>query len=161
MNGAAMESSEVLRQAMSERGAKAVAAELGVSLSLVYKWCEPRGDGPRDEQSGTRNPLDRVVELARVTGAPSLVPWICEKTGGFFVSNPPSANAASVEEGVVKNTQKMLSEFSDVLDRVCRAIADSDGIDSSEAEGIRAEWEQLKSCGESFVMACEKGIFLA
>ena len=35
-----MESNEVLRQALRKTSPKAVAAELGVSLSLVYKWTE-------------------------------------------------------------------------------------------------------------------------
>ena len=54
-----MESHEVLKEALRKTSPKAVAAELGVSLSLVYKWAEkPTADG-----SGSRNPLDRILEI--------------------------------------------------------------------------------------------------
>ncbi len=39
---------------------KAIASELGVSLSLVYKWAQEQSESG----SGSRNPLDRIVETA-------------------------------------------------------------------------------------------------
>ena len=39
------------------------------------------------------------------------------------------------------------------------APPDDAAVDESEAERIRAEWEELKSSTESFVLACERGLF--
>jgi len=54
-----MESHEVLKAAFEKSSPKEVSSELGVSLSLVYKWAQEQSD----TGSGSRNPLDRVVEL--------------------------------------------------------------------------------------------------
>ena len=58
-----MESHEVIKKACEKTSPKEVAAELGVSLSLVYKWAQPN----TELGSGSRNPLDRVLELLRIT----------------------------------------------------------------------------------------------
>ena len=55
-----MKSYDVIRKAIDEPGVKAVAARLRVSAALVYKWCEPQPDSEDPDQSGARNPLDRV-----------------------------------------------------------------------------------------------------
>ena len=52
-----MKSHEVPRGVVEELGAKQVASDLGVSTSLVYKWCARPASGPTG--SGARNPLDR------------------------------------------------------------------------------------------------------
>jgi hypothetical protein len=43
---------------------------------------------------------------------------------------------------------------------VSKSIADDGKIDTEEAEKIRKEWEELKEATESFVVACEKGIYM-
>ena len=58
-----MKSFDVIRQAVDEPGVKAVAAALKVSPALVYKWCEPPADAHDPDQSGAKNPLDRVREI--------------------------------------------------------------------------------------------------
>jgi len=79
-----MESNEVLKQALRKTSPKAVAAELGVSLSLVYKWTEPSSD----TGSGSRNPLDRLQKVIELSGDPGIVEWLCQQNGGHFVRNP-------------------------------------------------------------------------
>jgi hypothetical protein len=66
-----MESHEVLKEAFDSPTAspKEIASELGVSLSLVYKWAQP----PEGQGSGSRNPLDRVDELVKATGSTALL----------------------------------------------------------------------------------------
>src|SRR5271156_3554015 len=51
----AMESHELLRQVFQKASPKQAAAEMGLSLSMIYKWAEPP-----DSTSGATNPLDRV-----------------------------------------------------------------------------------------------------
>lgn len=60
--------------------------ELGVSLSLVYKWTEPAaGDG-----SGSRNPLDRLQKVIELSGDTGIVgSGSASRTAcGHFVRNP-------------------------------------------------------------------------
>lgn len=154
-----MESYEVLRETMSEVGIKAVAAELGLSTSLLYKWCQkPPSDEDIDE-SGARNPLDRIIQIRQITGRPELIEWLCSQSNGFFVPNHPAVEAGQMDLDVISNTQRMIKDFSDVLKEVSRALSDDRGIDLDEAKRIRREWDDLKSRAESFVSACEHGVF--
>ncbi len=53
----AMQSHELLKEVLKKTSAKQIAGDLGLSLSLIYKWAEP----PQDETgSGANNPLDRI-----------------------------------------------------------------------------------------------------
>ena len=61
-----MKSHEILKTVVESVGVKHVASDLGVSTSLVYKWCA-RPD-PSPTGSGARNPLDRLVTLFESTG---------------------------------------------------------------------------------------------
>lgn len=140
-----MKSHDVIKEMFDRLGAKHVAAELGVSLSLLYKWSEPEGE------SGAANPLDRVAELSRVTDDDRAVQWLARQRGGVFVKNP-SRTVDKVD--VFRETQRILKEFADVLQAVSSAWDDS-RLTADEIEKIRAEWDELKSIGETFVMACE------
>ncbi len=154
-----MKSYEVLKQAIAHDSVKALAAKMGLSTSLVYKWCQeaPADDDP--DQSGAKNPLDRVAELYRHTGDPAIISWICEQGGGYFVENPKNLAPAAIGPSILGNTQTMIRKFSDLLDAVSRAIEDDSDVDTQEAERIRREWEQLKSKAETFVLSCEQGAF--
>ena len=153
-----MESYEVLKAAAERIGAKALAHELGVSTSLVYKWCErPRTD-LADERSGARNPLDRLRAIVAATGDPALVSWLCHAASGFFVPNP-EALESHLDEDHVAHTHRLVQDFSNLLRAVSESIANDGAIDAAEAERIRAEWQQLKSFAEAFVVACERGRF--
>ncbi|NDF01692.1 MAG: hypothetical protein EB034_26025, partial [Verrucomicrobia bacterium] len=62
-----MQSHELLREVIKDTSAKKIAADLNLSLSLIYKWAEPPSD---DAGSGANNPLDRVGQLIRATHDP-------------------------------------------------------------------------------------------
>jgi transposase len=67
-----MESHDVLRLALEKSNPKEVAAAMGVSLSLVYKWAQPDDkDG-----SGVPNPLDRIAQLFELTRDEHLIQWL-------------------------------------------------------------------------------------
>ncbi len=151
---AAMESHEVLREALHKRGVKAIAKELRLSPSLVYKWCQPN-----TEDSGADNPLDRIVEIVRLTGDTNPVHWLCQTMNGFFVENPLRTDDLSTP--VMMATQQLLREFAELLEAVSTSFADDSAIEADEARRIRTEWEQLKTLAEKFVVACEAGIYNA
>lgn len=148
-----MESHAVLRKTIGSLGAKALAAELGVSTSLVYKWCEPKAQAT---DPGADNPLDRLLTICQATGDVAPVEWLCNQTDGFRADNPVTELQAGA---VLKSTQQILKEFSDVLEAVSQSYDHGNRIDKKEASRIRKEWEDLKVIAESFVTACEAGQF--
>ena len=147
-----MESHDVIREAFKKSGPKEVAAEMGLSLSLVYKWAQPH----TELGSGSRNPLDRVNQLRELTQDTDLVQWLCERAGGYFVRNPKSFCEAGFE--VVPATNEILQQFADLLSTISQAAVDN-SITDDESEKIRHVWEQLKSFTEGFVRCCEEGDF--
>lgn len=152
-----MKSYEVIRDAVREPGVKAVAASLKLTPAMVYKWCEPAADKDDPEQSGAKNPLDRVSEMYERTRDIKLIRWLCNQAGGFFVANPEPCAASSVMESLFTETHEMVREFSALLDTVTTSFDDDKAIDRGEADEIRQRWEVLKACVEGFVIGCEKG----
>ena len=148
-----MHSHELLREVFKETSPKQVAADLGLSLSLIYKWAEPP-----DAQagSGATNPLDRLEIVIRSTRDLRLVQWICQRAGGFFIRNPQTHNAHP--DFLIPATNEIVQEFADLLAVVAQAAADNT-INAAEARKIRARWEELKTVTETFVHCCEEGNF--
>lgn len=149
-----MESHDVLKRALRKTTPKAVAAELGVSLSLVYRWTEKSSD----DGSGSRNPLDRLAQIIDLSGDAGIVEWLCRRQGGHFVKDPEAADLHM--NHVLPASQEIIGHFSELLRKITDAAHD-DSVTPEEAEEIRQCWDQLKSFGESFVRACEKGDFKA
>ena len=148
-----MQSHELLREVFQQCSPKQVAASLGLSLSMIYKWAEP---GDAAAGSGSTNPLDRIDALLRCTNDPRLVQWICQRAGGFFIRNPKTTNPHP--SFLIPATNEIVQEFADLLAVVASAAADNQ-ITEREAKQIRARWEELKSVTETFVACCEEGNF--
>lgn len=150
-----MQSYEMLREVFKKTSAKQVAADLNLSLSMIYKWAEPPEPGVG---SGAVNPLDRIVALHQSTHDRRIVQWICQQAGGFFILNPKTDKPHP--SYLIPATNEIVQEFADLLSVIAMAAADNQ-ITRKEAEGIRARWEELKSVTESFVACCEEGNFSA
>ena len=150
---AEMQSHELLREVFQKTSAKQVATDLGLSVSMIYKWSEPEdGSG-----SGSVNPLDRIEVLFKSTGDHRLVQWICQRAGGYFILNPKNTPHPHF---LIPATNQIVQEFADLLAVIATAAADNQ-ITQKEAEQIRARWEELKSVTEGFVECCEEGNFLS
>jgi transcriptional regulator with XRE-family HTH domain len=149
-----MQSHELLREIFQKTSAKQVAADLGLSVSMIYKWAET-DDG---SGSGVVNPLDRIEALLRSTDDPRLVQWVCQRAGGFFITNPKTNKPHP--SYLIPATNEIVQEFADLLAVIATAAADNQ-ITQKEAETIRARWEELKSVTETFVACCEEGNFRA
>lgn len=147
-----MESHEVLRDAFKKASPKEIAAELGISLSLVYKWAQEQNV----HGSGSRNPLDRINEIIRLTGHHEIIDWLCRQQDGYFVPNNEQGEGAKLE--MLPATNEMLMQFSALMVRIGQAAEDQ-SITSDEAEEIRAQWNRLKGFTEGFVRGCEGGNF--
>ena len=139
---------------MESVGVKAIASDMNLSSSLLYKWCQPYDEV---DENGTSNPLDRVAKIFEATGDENLLAWVCQQADGFFSPNPKVGEDAA--ESLFANTHRLVAEFSDLLREVSQSY-DKDGeICEEDARRIRREWEELKGAGESFVKGCEKGLF--
>jgi hypothetical protein len=147
-----MHSYELLREVFDKKAPKQVAADLGLSLSMVYKWAEPPDQAAG---SGTSNPLDRIEALLQSTGDKRLVQWICQRGGGFFILNPKDTPHPHY---LIPATNQIVQEFADLLAVIATATAD-EKITQAEARQIRARWEELKTVTEGFVACCEEGNF--
>ena len=150
-HNASMESHEVLREAFKATSAKQIAADMNLSLSLVYKWTE----APAKDAVPT-NPLDRIDQILRFTKDVRVLQWLCERSGGFFIHNPKARHPHPAF--LIPATNQVVQEFADLLAVVAAAAADNT-INPAEAAKIRARWEQLKGATETFVRSCEGGNF--
>ena len=71
----------MMKEVLKRTSAKHIAADMGLSLSLIYKW----GELPEDDSgSGTGSPLDRVGQLIRITKDERVAQWVCEQANGFY-----------------------------------------------------------------------------
>ena len=147
-----MQSHELLREVFQKCSAKQVAGDLGLSLSMIYKWAEP-DDGTG---SGAANPLDRIEALVRCSEDTRIVQWVCERAGGFFITNPKATWPHP--HFLIPATNQIVQEVADLLSVIATAAGD-DHISKQEAKTIRARWEELKSVTEGFVRCCEEGNF--
>ena len=148
-----MQSHEILREVLQTTSAKQIAADLNLSLSLIYKWAET----PNEELgTGGANPLDRVDQLIQCTQDPRIVHWLCQRAGGFFIKNPKTY--LSHPSFLIPATNEIVQEFADLLSVIAVAAGDNH-ITSAEAKTIRKRWEELKTVTENFVACCEQGNF--
>lgn len=145
-----MQSHEVMKEVLKKTSAKQIAAEMNLSLSLIYKWAEPPED---DSGSGTSNPLERVGQMIRVTGDARVAQWVCEQADGFFIRNPHNLPPPNT---LIPVTNDIVQEFADMLATIAQASADN-AISKDEAKTIRRRWEELKTVTEGFVRAAETG----
>ena len=152
--GENMNSAEIIKACIEKTGAKTIAAEMGLSESMIYKWAQgTEGDFP----SGARNPLDRIREFMKITSSTSPLEWLCEEAGGFFVLNPHEEHFSKTD--VLQITPQILKEFSEMLEEVSVSISNDGIIDEKETARIRSKWEDLKKITEHFVVSCENGVF--
>ena len=149
-----MDSFEVLKKSVSDLGVKSVASDLGLSTSLIYKWCQPSGT---EDASGADNPLDRLARIYELTRDIGPVQWLCRKADGYYVPNVPTEEIDAIP--LLHMTRRIVREFSDLLDVLTESIENDGAIDLDEAANIRYEWEKLKSSAESFVSSCETGLY--
>jgi hypothetical protein len=147
-----MHSHEVMREVLKKTSAKQIAADMGLSLSLIYKWAEPPEN---DSGSGASSPLDRVGQLIRITHDARIAQWVCEQAGGFFIRNPHNLPPL---QPLIPITNDIVQEFADMLATIAMSSADNI-ISKDEAKNIRRRWEELKSVTEGFVKAAETGNF--
>lgn len=149
-----MQSHELLKEVLKKTSAKQIAADMNLSLSLIYKWAEPLSG---ETGSGANNPLDRIEQLLRITGDTRIAQWVCERAGGFFITNPKSKPH---DINLIPATNNIVQEFADMLGVIAVAAADN-AVTREEARAIRRRWEDLKGVTELFVRHCEEGNFAA
>ncbi|WPJ98113.1 phage regulatory CII family protein [Coraliomargarita algicola] len=146
-----MQSHEIIKTCFANSSPKALAAELGISQSLIYKWSQPVGES----QSGSKNPLDRVCALNQACSDNQLIKWLAAQADGYFV---PNKVVHSELDALNPATHEMVSQFASLLGAIAHAGLD-ERITREEAADIRQRWDTLKSFADGFVNACERGDF--
>ena len=149
---------EILKVAFNETGVKFLSTNLKLSAVLLYKWCQEPAKPEEIVPKGAINPLERVAQIYNATKHIEIINWICQKANGYFVPNA-LVDEHSLDTRLVKNTQKMIKEFSETLEKISDCFNNDGRITHKESESIRKEWEDLKRIGEGFVFACELGKF--
>ncbi len=147
-----METWELLRCVFRKHGCKRVAAELGLSESIVHKWSRP----PESAGTGAPNPLDKLADILRVTGDERLVQWICARAGGHFVRNRPGKPAARPQLWLAADG--VLERMAQLQEEVCVSAKDGK-VTKAEAAELRKRWDRLQSDTEEYVAECEGGDF--
>lgn len=147
-----MESHEIIKKCFEKKSPKEISAELGVSLSLLYKWAEPGAD---DGGSGASNPLDRTAQLVRLTREDDILHWLCQQGGGFFVQDP---EVTAHKEELTVTVNSLVKHFALLLGDIAHTSSDH-RISADEADRLRSAWDDLRTKTESFIRACEKGDF--
>ena len=149
-----MESHEVLKKAFENplTSPKEISSEMGVSLSLIYKWAQPN----TETGSGSKNPLDRVNQLIQLTHEQKIIEWLCQQAGGYFVKNPRETSDQDYD--VMPATHEIVQQFAGLLAVISRAALDNT-ITPEESGDIRRVWDSLKAYAEGFVRCCEEGDF--
>ena len=92
------------------------------------------------------------------TGSNEPIEWLCRRVGGYLVMDP-AVELAGYDAEYISHTQKMLHNFSELLRVISDSMTDDRVVDEEEAERIRSEWGRLKRYAETFVVACEQGMF--
>jgi len=147
-----MDSHIIVKELLKKVPAKHVAQELGVSLSLVYKWAEAPIVG-----SGTSNPLDRIEVLTRLADDMAPLEWLCSRFEGSFVRQP--ADEVISAEDFVHRFSGILIELGHVLAELSSSSAATDKVSPAKTREVRKRWEKTKSTIESFLKTAEKGHF--
>ena len=143
-----MESHEIVKQMLGKVSAKQIASELGVSLSLVYKWAEPASMG-----SGARNPLDRTEALMRLCKCQVPLQWLCGRFGGTFQPPPKSQEGGSMD--VPPAVGALASHAGGFMSLIGSLLVMRPG-DKLEVAELRQQWESSKACIDKMLRAVEQ-----
>ena len=144
-----MESHDIVKNLLKKIPAKHVAQELGVSLSLVYKWAEAPIVG-----SGTSNPLDRIEVLTRLADDMAPLEWLCTRFDGSFVKRP---SMEVTTEDFVYRVSRVMVELGHVLGEFSKSSTHAERFSIEEVREIRMRWERAKGVIEKFLAAAEQG----
>ncbi|MCA8940166.1 MAG: hypothetical protein KDB07_10170 [Planctomycetes bacterium] len=146
-----------LNEIIHELGVKKVAAALGISSSLIYKWCQAPKSDANPEASGASNPLDRLFIIMELAGDERLIEYIARRAGGYFIPNP--VHRSRKDLSFVSETMAILDKYADLMRFAEQSLSNDGKIDHDEAITLRRDWDKLKVRLETFVMHCEAGDF--
>ena len=124
-----------------------MAAELGVSVSLLHKWQE----GVEHQVT----PAERLALLTRVTRDQRLLEWLCAEADGFFVRNGPVQVSPAVDLPAESNA--VLRDLGQVQMALAESLAQPES--AARAAVLRRHWQALKSRMERLVRTLERGQF--
>lgn len=150
---------EVNEATFHDVGRKAVAGDLGKSLSLIDKWCHPTPSVENPHGDGVVSPLELIDRLRallqRRYPEAALLPlhWLAQRAACHLVRNPDVALSSPHAE-LLAHLGSVMKDFSAFLSDAAEALADA-VVTPDEALACRGTWESLKFLGESFTARME------
>jgi hypothetical protein len=148
-----MHSHELLRQVFETTSAKQIAADMNVSVSLIYRWPRFRTQFP-DSLLQSARPHRSADPIQPGRANHSL---ICQRAGGFFIRNPKTHHAHP--DFLNSRDEPDRPGIRRPAGRDRQRCGGTITINELEAQTIRKRWEDLKSVTETFVHCCEEGNF--
>jgi len=99
---------ELLREVLQKCSAKQMSSELGLSLSLIYKWAEPP-----DQDAGAAQPTRSIASRLFIAAARTSELWNDLPAGRrFFIRNPEQTISSRLSDS---GHQSDCPEFADLL----------------------------------------------
>ena len=150
-----MSSKELLHEVLRRNCVRNIAAETGLTSSMIYKWME-------EGESHRANPLERSAALMRATADDRVIQWLCAQRDGFFVRNPVvaasrAANASLAKLDLTQAEHTIQRNIGELELALVDALEKPDSW--SRVEKLGACWEVLKSSGERLVRTLKHGEF--
>jgi hypothetical protein len=106
---------ELIEQNPNGKSPKQIAAFLGVSIALVYKWAQD------PEASGSPISLGHAMRLSLYTGDHRLINYFAEELGGVFIPlNPKKTNIKDCTKALLK----LIKEFGELASDSSAALSD-------------------------------------
>ena len=150
---------EVNEATFRDVGRKAVAGDLGKSLSLIDKWCHPTPSVENPHGDGVVSPLELIDRLRAILQKrypeAALLPlhWLAQRAGCHLVGNPDGRATAPHAE-LLAHLGSVMKDFSAFLSDAAEALADG-VVTHDEALACRGTWEALRFLGASFTARME------
>jgi hypothetical protein len=138
-----MKSDELLREVFKKYGCKRLAAELGLSESIIHKWSRP----PEPGGTGAPNPLDKLADFLRATRDERLAQWVCAQAGGHFVRNRPGRKASRPQLWLAADG--VLEKMAQLQEEVCASAKDGT-VTKAESAELRKRWDRLQADTEDY-----------
>lgn len=132
----------------------AIAEEIGMAESYLYRAALPDPDTDGPDASGVRFPLKKLVALIRSTNNFIVLDYMERQLGRVAIPLPDTPESLS---DLHTKVTAAISEFSDVLKKYTSSIADGK-VSAGEAEDLECEAYEAIQAIHSLVLAIKEAV---
>ena len=132
----------------------AIAEEIGMAESYLYRAALPDPDTDGPDASGVRFPLKKLVPLIRTTNNFLALDYMERQLGRVAIPLPDTPESL---ESLHAKVTAAISEFSDVMKKYALSIADGK-VSSSEADDLECEAYEAIQAIHNLVVAVKEAV---